>query len=148
MKVVLTENIPKLGGKWEVKDVSPGYARNFLFPRKLASPATPELEERALIERKKIEETAERKLASVEALITKLDGIELHIFAKADDNGTLFGSVGHKEIAEALKKEGIDIDASSFKVQKAIKERGEHIAVLEFADGLEAEIKVIIDSEG
>jgi len=147
MKVVLTENVPKLGGKWEVKDVPSGYARNFLFPRKLASPVTPELEERASIEHKKREEAAEKKLASVEALITKLDGIELHIFAKTDDSGTLFGSVGHKEIAEALKKGGIDIDASSFKVQKTLKEKGEHTAVLEFADGLEAEIKVIIDSE-
>ena len=147
MKVIFTEDVPKVGEKWEIKNVATGYARNFLFPKKLAQIATPELVERALVEHKKIEEAGRRKLASVEALITKLDGIELHISAKMDDTGTLFGSVGTKEIIDSLKKAGIDMKDSSFNVQKVIKEKGEHTVVLEFSDGLEAEIKVIIDPQ-
>lgn len=147
MKVILKDNVPSLGQKWDLKEVAVGYARNFLFPRKLAEPASPPLVRRAAEARKSIEESSERRLKELEGVIAKLDGVELTISAKAEESGTLFGSVGEKEIQQALAKYDKTLGKLVFSVKDPIKNVGEHKITLVFAEGLEMVITIIVEKE-
>lgn len=147
MKVILKENIPKLGQKWDVKEVAVGYARNFLFPRKLAEPAVPSLMLRAEEERKLLTEASGKRLKELEGVIAKLDGVEVRLVAKAEESGTLFGSVGEKEIQQALTKYDKALDNLEFSIKEPIRELGEHKVTLGFIEGLEASITVIVEKE-
>ena len=147
MKVILKDHVPNLGQKWDLKEVAAGYARNFLFPRKLAEPAAPPLVRRAEAERKNIEGSAERRLKELEGVIARLDGVELHVPARAEESGTLFGSVGEKEIRGALVAYDKTLDTLKFSVPEPIKEVGEHKTTLTFSDGLEAIITIIVEKE-
>lgn len=148
MKVILKDHVPNLGQKWDLKEVAAGYARNFLFPRKLAEPAAPPLVRRAEVERKTIEDSAEKRLKELESVIAQLDGVELTVSAKAEESGTLFGSVGEKEIRQALASYDKTLGTLKFTVLESIKEVGEHKTTLTFSEGLEAVIKIIVEKEG
>ena len=126
-------------------DVSPGYLRNFLVPRKLAQPATPasiaesqrriEAAERAAVEAaEKAEETA--------ALLRKT---VLTISHQAGDDGRLFGSVTSQEIADAIRQaRGVRLDKRRVQLEDAIRTTGTHMVTVEVADGVTAEIKTIV----
>ena len=145
MKVILLQDVKKVGKKWEVKNVSDGYARNFLLPKKLARPATPAALKELDQEMSKQEEVATEELQKVEELIASLDGYELVMEEKAGDTGKLYASVNEDKIAKALVKNGFKVKKDSIKLQEPIKEVGEYEIALEFDHGLEAEIKVIIE---
>jgi len=147
MKIILKENIPKLGQKWDLKEVATGYARNFLFPNKLAEPAVPSLMRRAEEERKRMEESSGKRLKEIEEVITKLENVEVHIKAKAEESGTLFGSIGEKEIQKALTSYDKTLKDLTFTLKEPIKEIGEHKTTLIFAEGLEGEITVVVEKE-
>ena len=147
MKVILKEHVPKLGQKWDIKEVATGYARNFLFPSKLAEPAVPSLVRRAAQARKHIEDSATRRLKEIEAVIAKLEGVEVLLKAKADENGTLFGSIGEKEIQQALMAYDKTLKDLTFSLKEPIKEVGEHKTTLTFSDGLEVVITIIVEKE-
>ena len=125
MKVVLLQDVKGQGKKGQLVDVSDGYARNFLLPRKLAIEAnadnvnTMKLHEKA----KAAKEAAEK--AEAEAIAEKLQGCSVKISAKAGTGGRLFGAVTSKEVAEALKKQhGIDINKSKIVQDEPIKTFG------------------------
>ena len=125
MKVILQQDVKGQGKKGQLVDVSDGYARNFLLPRKLAIEAnadnvnTMKLHEKA----KAAKEAAEK--AEAEAIAEKLLGCSVKISAKAGTGGRLFGAVTSKEVAEALKKQhGIDINKSKIVQDEAIKTFG------------------------
>ena len=125
MKVILQQDVKGQGKKGQLVDVSDGYARNFLLPRKLAIEAnadnvnTMKLHEKA----KAAKEAAEK--AEAEAIAEKLQGCSVKISAKAGTGGRLFGAVTSKEVAEALKKQhGIDINKSKIVQDEAIKTFG------------------------
>lgn len=145
MKVILLQDVKKLGKKWEVKNVSDGYARNFLFPKKLAKIAS----EEALRELKEMinqqEEVATEELQELEDTVASIDGYELELQEKADESGKLYASIKKDKIAKALKSKGYKVKKDSIKLNDPIKETGEHDVSLEFDHGLEAEIKVIIE---
>ena len=147
MKVILKDSVPKLGQKWDIKEVAVGYARNFLFPRKLAEPASPPLVRRAAQERERIEESSEKRLKELEGVIAKLDGVELTIISKAEESGTLFGSVGEKEIHQALAKYDKTLGELLFSIKEPIKNVGEHKVTLIFSEGLEMVITIIVEKE-
>ena len=126
MKVIFLHDVPRVGKKYEVKDVPGGYAMNFLFPRKLAEPATPKA--LAMLEIRKNEILVVKEVQN-ELMMKNLEEIKgkvVHITAKADDKGHLFSGIHTKEIVTAMKKEHrADITSEFIVLEKPIKEVGE-----------------------
>jgi large subunit ribosomal protein L9 len=147
MRVILLQDIEKLGKKYDIKEVSDGYARNFLIPKKLARPATEEalkwLEVQKEIEAKKAEEA----LKKIQELASAVDGQEITIPVKIGKEGQLFESITSQMISEKLKEMGFDIKKSQIILEEPIKELGEFLMKIKFEHNLEAEIKVIIIEE-
>ena len=144
MKVILNQDVKGLGKKGELVNTSDGYARNFLFPRKLAaeanSQAMTELQNRENSKKHKIAvETQEAKDAAA-----KIEGKIIKVTAKAGQGGRLFGSVTSKEIAAEMKNQfGIDIDRRKITVND-IKAFGNYPATVKLYQGVTAEFKVAV----
>jgi len=147
MKVILLQKVNGLGDKYDTKEVADGYARNFLLPQNLAEISTPE--RAAVMEERKAKEMgdAQKDLERVEALAEKLEMLEIIVKAKAQEDGTLYGSVGPKEIAAAIKKHHTSIDEKQISVKNPIKKLGDHEAVVNLNHGLEAPITVTVERE-
>jgi large subunit ribosomal protein L9 len=144
MKVVLLADVKGHGKKGELCNVSDGYARNFLFPKKLAveanATAMNELKNR---EESKAHHIAEEKKAAEETA-AKLNGKQVEIVAKAGASGKLFGAVTAKEIAAEIKNTfGIDIDRRKMQVAD-IKQFGEYTAEIKLYSGIVAKMQVIV----
>lgn len=144
MKVILNQDVKGLGKKGELVNTSDGYARNFLFPRKLAaeanSQAMTEFQNRENSKKHKIAvETQEAKDAAA-----KIEGKIIKVTAKAGQGGRLFGSVTSKEIAAEMKNQfGIDIDRRKITVND-IKAFGTYPATVKLYQGVTAEFKVAV----
>jgi len=147
MKVILLEDVENLGKKWDVKEVADGYARNLLIPKKLVKPAT----ENEIAQAEKMQAAAEAKaqseLESVEKLASKLDGYELKISVSVGEEGQLYAQVSSAQISSALKADGFNLSEKYIKIKEPIKELGEFPVTLEFDQGLEVEIQVIVEAE-
>lgn len=125
MKVVLLQDVKDLGKKEDIANVSDGYARNFLFPRKLAVEATAgRLNE--ISDKKSAEQNRKNKeLQAAKELADKLNKIEITIRTKAGENGKLFGSITNKDIADAIKTQcKYDVDKKKIVLSDAIKATG------------------------
>jgi large subunit ribosomal protein L9 len=144
MKVILLQDIENLGKKHEVKEVSDGYARNFLIPQGLVKPASPENLKWLEMELAKETEKAEKQLKAIQELVTKVDGVELELGLKLNKEGKVFGSISKAKIAKKLRKQGFNIKSTQVELEKPIKELGEYPIKISFAHGLEAEITVIV----
>ncbi len=148
MKVILLQDVEKLGRKFDVKEVADGYARNFLLPQKLIKPATEEALAQLEAEKEAAARKAETELKDVEGIAAQLDGQEIEMSAKADENGKLFGSISAVKIAKVLKDKGFKVSKNQIKLIEPIKEAGEYDDILiEFPHGLEAKIKIIVTEE-
>ena len=126
MKVIFLKDVPRVGRKYDVKEISDGYAVNFLFPRKLAMMATPQ--NLAELERNKKEVSIKREVQ--EGLLIKnlaeIKEASVTIKGKANDQGHLFSAIHKKELVETLAKEKhIDIGEDFIALEKPIKEIGE-----------------------
>ena len=147
MRVILLQDIEKVGKKYDVKEVKDGYARNFLIPQGLAKPAT----ETALIwleAQKEIEvKKAEEELKKIQEKATVIDGQELIIPVKMGEEGQLFESITPQKISEKLKEPGFEIKKTQIDLKEPIKELGEFPIKIRFEHNLEAEIKVIVVEE-
>lgn len=148
MKIVLLKRVEKLGLAGDVRDVAEGYARNLLFPRKLAAPATPEALAKGAQLRNEREHAAEIDLERVEDLAKRLDGFELEFKEKANSNGTLFAAITKAKIAAALQKKEIAVVEKNIVLPHPLKEAGDHDVPVTLPHGLEAMIRVIITSSG
>jgi large subunit ribosomal protein L9 len=145
MKVILLEDIRSIGKKHEVKEVSAGYARNFLFVNRLAEPATPGALKKldALITEREKEDHALH--ARLEAIAKRLTETALEFELAADKSGALFGSVNKESILKALRehgfitKERVDID-----LKYPIKEAGEYQVPVDLKKGIVATLKIIV----
>ena len=143
MKVILLEDIKALGAKGEIKEVATGYARNYLFPKKLAVEATPGNirrieEEKDRKRRKEIKEEGEAvKVAE------RIDGLVLTFNAKAGEGGKLFGSITGKEICEELyRRSKVEIDKRKLELPEPIKTMGKHQIKINLYRGVTASIEV------
>jgi large subunit ribosomal protein L9 len=143
MKVILTQEIDKLGGAHEVVDVAEGYARNFLVPRSLAIPATKSAMAN-LDNMKKVGERRESRLrAAAEEQAKQFDGKTLIIEAKTGDGGRLFGSVTPADIASALKEQaGIEIDRKQIHLEESIRSAGEYSLPIVLHRDIQPEVKL------
>ena len=129
MQVILKQDVSKLGFKNDVVKVRPGYGRNFLLPRGVATLAT-EGNLKALTEVKKQQSFKEEKLRKeATANAEKLNGVVVKVGAKAGESGKIFGSVTSIQVAEALKKAGYDVERKNIEINgEAIKQVGSYTA--------------------
>ncbi|MBI2637581.1 MAG: 50S ribosomal protein L9 [Candidatus Sungbacteria bacterium] len=148
MKVILREKVEKLGKKGDIKEVAEGFARNFLFPKHLAAPATPETLKMMQDAITQAEARHAKKTEDARALAERLKGHEVTIRLKLGEEGQAFGSVSAHDIVEALKKEKIHIEKEWVELDEPIKKTGGWNVPLKLPFGIEAEIKVILEKEG
>ena len=129
MQVILKKNVDKLGYKDDVVTVKDGYGRNFLIPQGYAKLAT-DSEQKAHAEVMKQKSHKESKIKEdAVAIASKLEGVVVKIAAKVGENGKIFGSVNAVLISEALKKEGLEVDRKSIKINnEPIREVGTYTA--------------------
>ncbi|MFA6322696.1 MAG: 50S ribosomal protein L9 [Candidatus Buchananbacteria bacterium] len=146
MKVILLKTIKNIGQEGDIKEVAIGYARNFLFPQKMAVEATADKIKEVEAKRAKKAQAAEADLVKAQELVNKLEGQAIEISARASDEGTLYGALPTAKIAAALKAKGFDIDKDSIKASH-IKELGEHDVAIDLEHGLQARINLIINQE-
>jgi len=145
MKVVLTENVKGIGKKLDVVNVSEGYARNYLIPRKLAKPADNKSlsEVNTKKEAIKFKQDTEREAARKRK--EEIEKITLEFKLKTAEGGKLFGSVTSKEIVDELKnKSGIEIDKKKVVLEETIKMLGTYTAKVKLYEGIIANLKVIV----
>jgi len=144
-QAILLRDVEKLGERGDVIDVSPGYLRNYLAPRKLAQPATPASIAESQRRREAAERAAEEAAAKAEETAALLRKTVLTISHQAGDDGRLFGSVTSQEIVDAIRQaRGVRLDKRRVQLEDAIRTTGTHMVSVEVADGVTAEIKTIV----
>lgn len=145
MKVILKKDVKGSGKAGELVNVSDGYARNFLLPRGLAAEANAQAinELHGREEAKKHREAVEK--AAAESAAKRLDGVIVHITAKAGEGGRLFGAVTSKEIAAAVKEQfSIPIDKRKIVLESEIKAFGTYPAEIRLYSGISAKLSVAV----
>ena len=145
MKVIFLKNVNKVGREGEIKEVADGYARNFLFPQKLAvlgdASTIAKFEAKKRVESKK-EQSGKDKYT---AIARKLTGKEIKISAKISEGGKLFGAIKAEEIASTIRKQfNIEIDPRYIFIEKPIKEVGEHEVEIKTPQNIKFIIKIRI----
>ncbi len=142
MEVVLLKDVENLGLEGEIKKVKKGYARNYLFPRRLAVEATPSTLKNLELRLKALEESRKRKLATASEKKKLLESLTLEISAKVGEKGKLFGSVTSAQVAEKLIEAGFpEFDKKHIKVPH-IKEVGIYAASVKIIESVYANVKV------
>jgi large subunit ribosomal protein L9 len=147
-QAILLADVEDLGRRGEPVDVSPGYLRNYLVPRKLAAPATPGALEEAQRRRAAAEKAERERTAREEQAAELLSKTVLTIHQRAGEDGKLFGSVGAKEIVDAIRDaRDLRVDRRKVRLEQPIREIGTHMVEIELADGVVATVKTIVAEE-
>jgi len=148
MKVMLCEDIRKLGWLGDVVEVAEGYARNYLLPQGLAKPATED--NLRAIAKEKAHRAEQRKLEAekLKVVAEAVEGAEAVVAAKANELGVLFGSVGPEQIAQNLREQGFEIADEHVDMPEHIKHVGTAQVKLMFTEGLTAKVSVVVVPEG
>jgi large subunit ribosomal protein L9 len=147
-EAILLQDVEQLGEKGAVVDVSKGYLRNFLMPRKLAAPATKGAVEQAKRRMETEEKAARDAVERAHEFAETLNRTVLTISQQAGDDGRLFGSVTTQDIADAIKDaRGITIDKRNVHLDQPIKAVGTHMVVVEVASGVTATIKTMVNAQ-
>jgi large subunit ribosomal protein L9 len=147
-QAILLEDVEQLGQRGEPVDVSPGYLRNYLIPRKLATPATPGALEQAQRRQATLEKAEKARAEREEQAASLLSKTVLTIYQRAGEDGKLFGSVGAKEIADAIQDaRDLRIDRRKIRLEQPIREFGTHMVEIELTDGAVATVKTIVTEE-
>lgn len=145
MKVILTKDVKDVGKTGDLVTVSAGFARNFLFPRKLASEAT-ETRVKEWEHLKRVGEARKKKaLAERQELLGKISGVSISFKVQAGENDKLFGTVTTTDISRELEKKGFSVDRRDIHVEESIKVLGSHKAVIRYSEGMEATIQINVD---
>lgn len=148
MKVILLNDIKGVGKKDQVIEASDGYARNYLFPKKLALEANNENMSKLKAKQASNQFKKDTEKKEAEELANKLKGIMLKIKVKAGENGKIFGGVTSKEISEGLKREyNIDIDKKKINLNETVKTLGMLTVDIKLFEGVIGKLKVDIVSE-
>lgn len=148
MKVIFLQNVAGSGKKGDIKDVSDGYARNFLLKQKLAKM----IDEVGIESIKEKEEKEKKKMAHElsisQKMAAKLDGEIVNIAGKVNEKGVLYAAIKPEEIVSAIKKEyKVEVTPEQLHLENPIKELGEHAITVEFGHGLEAEVTVLVSEK-
>ena len=148
MELILLEKVQKLGDLGDKVNVKPGYGRNYLVPQGKAIPATAANIAEFEARRAELEKVAASKLTEAEDRVKVLEGLELNLTANASEEGKLYGSIGPREIAMAVEKEGPKLEKSEVIMGEGpIRYTGEHEVVVHLHADIETTIKVNIEAE-
>ncbi len=148
MQIILLQDVRGLGKRYDVKNVSDGYARNLLFPNKLAEPATPEELKRLEEMKAKLDQDDVELRSQLGEIARKIKETALEFNLKADKSGAIFGSVTKEQILSAMRdarlvgKERVDIE-----LEHPIKKLGEHVVAVDLKKGIRTELRIVIKSE-
>ncbi|MDP2930720.1 MAG: 50S ribosomal protein L9 [bacterium] len=145
MKVILLQDVEKIGKKYETKEMADGYAKNFLLPKKLAKIATPELEEWVKLQKEILNNKEEEDLKKSQDVASAIDGQEIIIEMKVGPENQLFESINAQKISEKIKEMGFDIKKNQLDLAEPIKEAGEYPVKIKFSHNLESQVQVIIN---
>jgi large subunit ribosomal protein L9 len=145
MKVILQKDVKSLGKVGELVSVVSGYARNFLFPRKLAVEAT----EKRVNEYEHLQRVAviqmKKAVIERESLLNKLKGVSVSFKSPAGDADRLFGTITTIDISKELEKLGYSVDRRDIHIEEHIKTLGQHKAIIKLGEGLQCEIQITVE---
>lgn len=147
MKLILSQDVDKLGARGEIVEVKSGYARNFLLPQNIAHIATAdniEMVNRRIVKLQEVERVEKENAA---ALSQRIAAMTLSITAKSGQDDKLFGSVTAHEIADLIKGQGIELDKSAIHLSEPIRKLGEHVVEVKLGYGEVAKLKVSVVKE-
>lgn len=148
MKVILTETVDKLGQEGEVKEVANGYARNFLFPRGLAIPATAGALKQAEARRTHAARQVARVVTEAEKLAAQLNGLDVVLFARVGEQNRLYGSITAADVAAALKEQhNVSVDRRKVTLDSPVHRTGNYTATVNLGRNITAKINVTVESE-
>lgn len=148
MDVILLDKLGKLGDLGDKVTVKAGYGRNYLVPYGLAVPATKENVEAFETRRAELESQAALRKAEAESRAQQLSEIELSLVAKAGDEGKLFGSIGPRDLADAIASAGIDVAKSEVRMPEGpLRQTGEYDIALQLHPEVAASVRVVVTAE-
>jgi large subunit ribosomal protein L9 len=147
MKVILRSDVERLGQTGEVVSVAAGYARNYLLPRGLALEASPKNMERIELDKKREVKAQQQRKEEAQALASRLEQISLTISKQAGESDKLFGTVTAMEIAQALEKEGQEIDKRKIELEEPIKTLGIYTVPVKLHADVTAKVKLWVVKE-
>jgi large subunit ribosomal protein L9 len=147
MEVILREHVDNLGRRGDVVKVTPGYARNYLLPRKLALAVT-ENNKRQIDREKKLAEARDmEEKSAAEAVAVRIGALDIQIARRVGENDTLYGSVTSQDIAQALKDKGFEIDRRKIVLADPIKALGETTVPVKIHRDVTAQVRVKVVGE-
>ncbi|MBI2063015.1 MAG: 50S ribosomal protein L9 [Candidatus Yanofskybacteria bacterium] len=146
MKVIFLQNIKGVAQIGDIKNVADGYARNFLFIKNLAKPATADAEKQAEILKSKREKQYETGKEGALEFAKKLEGLTIEIQEDANEEGHLYGSVNEKKILAAVKEKGINLKEENINLPQHLKMLGEHEVEIELHPEVKSKIKILISA--
>lgn len=145
-KIILQQDVPNLGMIGETREVSPGYARNYLLPRKMAVPATPR-QKRLWAERKEqLEKDQKDKLAAAQKQGKSLQEVTVNLVARAGKDGKLFGSITSSDVARALNDKGVVVDKRWVDLRDPIRTTGDFIGMVRLHPQVRASFKIVVQA--
>ena len=148
MEVILLEKIGKLGNLGDKVAVKAGFGRNYLVPQGKAVPATAANVEKFEARRAELEAAAAEKLAAAQARAEALEGLNVSIVSKAGDEGKLFGSIGTKDIADAITAAGAEVEKSEVRLPEgALRHTGEFEVAIQLHPEVTATVKLTVVAE-
>jgi large subunit ribosomal protein L9 len=144
MEVILREDVQHLGHIGDIVKVRPGYARNYLIPRGLATLADRRNLSALEHEKRIVEEKRKRAMTAAEAMVAKLSATKVTIAARAGEEGKLFGSVTNIDIERALTDAGVAVERRRIRLDEPIKVLGEHRVTVTLAAGVQGDVTVTV----
>jgi len=142
MQILLRKDHETLGKAGEVVNVSTGFARNYLFPRKIATPVTADNLQRLEAEKRRAQREAEKQHQAIVEAGKRLESVSCTIAAQATETGTLFGSVGAAQIVAALRQEGFEVPEDAVRLEHPIKETGVYAIEIQLAPDVVAATRI------
>ena len=147
VKLLLKESIKNVGKVGDVVEVSPGYARNYLLPKDLAVQPTAGNIKKVDERRKEIERQERERRDQQAALIKQLEGVEVTLERRANEQGHLFGSVTATDVAKGLQTQGYNVEPEDVNLPGKLDQVRDYTVVIKFADDLSADLKVWVHAD-
>ena len=148
MKVILTQDVAKLGKSGEMKQVADGYATNFLIPRNLAVPAAGGAYRAWQHDIASREEKRTRERADADIAATRIASTTLTMGVKVGEGGKLYGSINNQDIAEALGRRGITVDKHKIELEEPLKSLGTYKVAIRVFSGMTPEVTIVVEPKG
>ena len=143
MKIILLEDVKALGKKGQIVEVSEGYARNFILPKKLGVEANSKNMNDLKLQKQHEAKVAQENLEAAKDLAAKLEAAKIELTMKTGEGGKTFGSVSSKEIAQAVKEQlDLEVDKKKIQIKEPIKSLGMHLVPVRLHPQVSAELKV------